>query len=317
MNADPPFVFICYPREVEAVVASLSGSLKRRMVATWYDTDITPGSRWPKVLKERLRDCGALVVMVAPGIADLSWLRREIGMARALGRPIFPVVLPGAGRPEMEALGVEKIQALRLVVEAEPPESWVRLVHDALYSAPVTAPPPVPVRPDRRSVAIAAAVAGVAGLVIGGLGGRLIHAPATPAAAVGACSGKAARIDSVSTVSPGHTGYTPSISVTVCAAAGRGHFYWLMDYTAGSIGRRFYAKAMVEGSAGTHSYRIVHDRGTGVASTRTYLVLDVPPEMEAAVSQQWISTDGAPLVPPGTDLPAGVTLISNEAPAVL
>jgi hypothetical protein len=46
-------------------------------------------------------------------------------------------------------------------------------------------------------------------------------------------------------------------------------------------------------------------------------VLDVPPEREAAVSQQWITPDGAPLVAPGTDVPPGVTSISNEMPAVL
>ena len=86
---------------------------------------------------------------VAPGIDDLTWLRREIGMARELGRPIFPIVLPGAGPIELEQLGVGRIQALRLAGE-EPPETWVRSVHDALYPATATTPSPVWVQPDRR-----------------------------------------------------------------------------------------------------------------------------------------------------------------------
>lgn len=322
MTAERPFAFICYKREVEPVVAALSASLGKRMVTTWYDTDVDAGTSWRKELKERLHACSALIVVVAPEIKDLTWLQREIGVARSLGKTIFPVVLPGAGSPDLEKLGVGRLQALRLVGD-EPPEKWIRSVHDALYlvEPAVKAPVPVPIRAAKRGAVIVAV--GIAGLVIGGLAGWFLHHPANLAATgapgreQGACGGRAARIDTISTVSPGHTGYAPLISVTVCAAAGQGHSYWLADYTAGTDGRRFYAKAELDGSTGTRPYRIVHDKTTGLASSRTYLVLDVPPEMAVTVSQQWINPDGAPLVAPGTDLPAGVTSISNEAPAVL
>jgi len=333
MSVDRPFVFLCYPHEQTAIAEALAAFLSDHLVTVWFDRYIPAGVDWRKELHKRLDGCGALIVLVAPEVPDLTWLKREIGMARELGKPIFPVLLPGAGEDERRKLGIRRIQAFRLV-DDRPARELASAVHDALYTAQPEpgGPQPGQVRPDRvrprragpgrarpgrnrprrRTLAAAAGAGLVAVLALGWLGVWLAGTsePESP----GGCAGRPAHIDAVSTVSPGHTGHTPQITVSVCTPAAAGHHYWLMDYTTSTDGRRFYAKAAV---AGTSSYRVTHSQATGESTPRTYLVVDVPPDLADQVARQWTNPDSAPLVSPGTHLPTGVTLISNEVPAVL
>jgi hypothetical protein len=322
MSAERPFVFLCHPHSVADYAAQLAQWLAERNIAVWYDQEIDPGTEWRPELAARLRACGALVVLVAPGNVDLFWINREINRAKAQNKRIFPLMMPG-GTP-IDALGALHYSK---TVDGWPQASWVREVHDHLYplnAEPVAEHPPSP-RP-RRRIVVAAAAAALAGLVgaaaLGWWIGRgdetsVGGAPAARAVATpgGGCDGRSARIDKISMASPGHTGLQPELTVTVCVPAADNHEYWLMTYTEENGNRVFYAKARIDGAAGTRPYTAVIHKDATVGSSRTYVVASVPAERSAQV-RTWIDADNAPLAPAGA-APEGLQLVSNEPVAVL
>lgn len=62
---------------------------------------IFPGQAWEQVLYQRLRSCVAVVAFVSANFNGSKWCFAELTHARALGRPIIPVVLDNTPLPEI------------------------------------------------------------------------------------------------------------------------------------------------------------------------------------------------------------------------
>jgi len=78
--------------------------IQQRLLSRGYDTaqlflnsdkqsGIEAGTKWRKVLYERLKDCRALVVLHTPNWKASQWCFAELVYAKMSGKEIFPVVL--------------------------------------------------------------------------------------------------------------------------------------------------------------------------------------------------------------------------------
>ncbi len=76
---------------------------------------ITPGSDWEKTLYREVERSEALIIVQTPNWLDSKWCFAEYTQARALGKPIFPVIETPTG----ETLIAPDIQTLNLLTDRE------------------------------------------------------------------------------------------------------------------------------------------------------------------------------------------------------
>ncbi|GAA3297040.1 toll/interleukin-1 receptor domain-containing protein [Dactylosporangium vinaceum] len=294
MSAEPPFVFVSYSRADREYANEFVARLRERDVTTWYDQDIRPGQPWQPTLEARIRTCRAVVVLMSETAINGVGVPQEITLGKRAGKRFFPVRLGPARFDSLADFQEEacldgtfpRAQWYREVRALLAPQRWWRRT-DSLVAAGVTA-----------AVLVAALLTGAA----------LLDRPAAPAKG---CGRLAAHIDAVTEESPGHTGRTPVITVTVCTPAPDGHEYWIMDWTEDGDTKRFYPKHRISGSAGTAPYPISHSGMTEVGSMRSYVVVDVPQPMAGKVRDWASADDNVPQVGPAAAAPGGVTLISE------
>jgi hypothetical protein len=301
---DRPYVFLSHSRTCRPYVRRLDRHLARRGITVWYDLKVPGGADWEADLEWHVAHAAAVVVVMSAGAENSKWVTAEISTARRQRKKIFPLLLDGTRFASLNDLQDVSVAGGRM-----PDERWIRTVRDAIGG---TAP-----RPRRWP----AAVAGVASVVLAAAGVLLLNRPDTNAEqARQACEGRAARIGKVSTVSPGHTGHEPVLTVTVCVAAPPQHEYWLMDYTEEGTIRSFYPKVQVTGTPGSKDITVTHSAATSPGSGRHYVVVDVPSERVGAVHTWLDAADdaGVPIVraSPGA-APDGLTIVSNAMPGTL
>jgi hypothetical protein len=101
---------------------------------------IPPGADWERELYEKIASSQAMIVISTPGWHDSKWCFVEFAQARALGKPIFPIVFtPGGERliaPDIQQLdlrpdhqgGLERLaqQLWTLAVNAQGGFAWDR-----------------------------------------------------------------------------------------------------------------------------------------------------------------------------------------------
>ena len=113
-----PYVFVSYAREDSDYVARLAGELEAAGISVWYDRELASGDRWELVLRQRVDNCSALVVVMSPAAAASPWVRLEVGRARwredALSR-VRPVLLAGDALPYVADLQYETVPAGQIV----------------------------------------------------------------------------------------------------------------------------------------------------------------------------------------------------------
>ncbi|GIE99925.1 FxSxx-COOH system tetratricopeptide repeat protein [Paractinoplanes rishiriensis] len=89
-------VFISYSRRDREYVTGLADHLTRAGVRVWLDTDeLAVGDRWEHVVRDRVDDCAAMIVVMSPAAEASPHVGNELQRARDQGKPILPVLLAG------------------------------------------------------------------------------------------------------------------------------------------------------------------------------------------------------------------------------
>lgn len=194
---DMPSVFVSYRRDDSAGFAGrLTDALEHRLGAdsVFRDVnDIAAGADFGAAIEHSLRQVQAVLVVIGPhwiGAADArgrrleqagDYVRREVELALATGKPVIPVLVGGAPMPAAAALppsmrGLAKRNALTLG-----DASWAADL--ARLEAALAQCAPRPVRAPRRRRLVALAVS-IAVALAGGGGWWWLRGGASDAAAV-------------------------------------------------------------------------------------------------------------------------------------
>lgn len=191
-----PRVFISYRRDDSAGFAGrLSDALEHRLGAdsVFRDVDdIAAGADFGAAIEHSLRQVQAVLVVIGPhwiGASDArgrrleqagDYVRREVELALAAGKPVIPVLVGGAPMPAAAALppsmhGLAKRNALTLG-----DASWASDLARLEAALAQSASPPLRAPYRRRLVALAVSIA----VALAGGGGWWLHGGASDAAAV-------------------------------------------------------------------------------------------------------------------------------------
>ena len=103
-------LIISYTSADRESIRPLIEGLHRLGHSVWFDQELSGGQAWWDTILERIRACDALLVTLSPAMLDSEACAREANYARALGRPILPVmirrVLPELLPPWLAALQI-------------------------------------------------------------------------------------------------------------------------------------------------------------------------------------------------------------------
>ena len=85
-------VFISHSRQDDELVRDIARRLRDAGLKPFVDfTDIPVGTEWKKILRERLREAHAMLILVTPAALRSPWMMTELGMAEGFDRDIIPV----------------------------------------------------------------------------------------------------------------------------------------------------------------------------------------------------------------------------------
>lgn len=85
--------FLSYRSADRNFVRRLAGDLTRAGIGTWLDERELDAGDDIGEIESAIRACHCLVVVLTPAAAKSSWVWREVGLARSLGKKVFPVML--------------------------------------------------------------------------------------------------------------------------------------------------------------------------------------------------------------------------------
>jgi hypothetical protein len=103
-------VFVSYARADADYVRRLAVMLARAGVDVWADDGIEPGDEWERVIRDRIAGSRAVLVVMSPAATTSQWVAVEIGLARALGKRILPLLYEGSIVPGLEHLQAEDVR---------------------------------------------------------------------------------------------------------------------------------------------------------------------------------------------------------------
>jgi hypothetical protein len=90
------YVFISYKHgEDDTYILTLAAFLEQAGVPVWFDRDLITGDRFARVIRGRIDQCSALIVVMTPAADDSVWVKREINRAQSRHKPILPLLLRG------------------------------------------------------------------------------------------------------------------------------------------------------------------------------------------------------------------------------
>jgi TIR domain/LytR cell envelope-related transcriptional attenuator len=90
------YVFISYSRRQQAYARRLAAYLGTgHGIAVWIDDELITGDRWENVIKARIDECAALIVVMSRDAEASEWVGREIARAQSKGKPVLPVLFDG------------------------------------------------------------------------------------------------------------------------------------------------------------------------------------------------------------------------------
>lgn len=91
-----PHIFISYSKKDIEFMRYLRAALEAEGFVIWVDEDqLTPSTRWWKIIEQNIEQCAAFVVIMSPNAYESDWVEREILLAENKQRPIIPVLLAG------------------------------------------------------------------------------------------------------------------------------------------------------------------------------------------------------------------------------
>jgi hypothetical protein len=143
------YVFLSYSHDDITYAATLADHLREKGLTVWVDEQIRSGERWDKIIKHKIDDCGAFIVIMSPAAEDSRWVPAELDRAIDKGKPILPLLLEGE-----VIFGLGRIQYVDVRSEALPPDQfvvWLRETCEEPESSPTvptqssSAPGPEPI----------------------------------------------------------------------------------------------------------------------------------------------------------------------------
>ncbi|HEX2905236.1 MAG TPA: toll/interleukin-1 receptor domain-containing protein [Phototrophicaceae bacterium] len=105
-------IFISYSKQNLDFARYLRALLESEHFAVWMDeVQLTPSSRWWKSIEQNIKSCAALVVIMSPEAYDSDWVERELLLAEANKKPLFPVLLAGDPWARLANIQYEDLRA--------------------------------------------------------------------------------------------------------------------------------------------------------------------------------------------------------------
>lgn len=133
-------MFLSYARRDAEKVARLEDGLRSFGAHVWLDDALVGGHEWWDAILREIRQADVFVHAISPAGVDSEACTRERAYARALGKPIVPVIV----EPTDTNLLPDDLSRLQLVAFTEPgPEHAFRLAR-ALANCPPAPPLPEP-----------------------------------------------------------------------------------------------------------------------------------------------------------------------------
>ncbi len=151
----PGHVFLSYSREDRGYVDALVEHFRDGGVEVWADHEIDYGTRWLTVIRDRIDECAAFVLVMTPKAEASRWVAEEVHRATEQDKPILPLLLDG--RPFFGLTGTQYhsviggqmprpdfVNFLRTVADGTAPLNTARpsLSSRSLFAHAVVAPPP-------------------------------------------------------------------------------------------------------------------------------------------------------------------------------
>jgi TIR domain len=126
-------------------IRPLLDGLHRLRYQVWFDQELSGGQEWWDVILGRIRACDALLLALSPAVIDSEPCAREMSYARAVGKPILPVMIE---RVRLELLP-KHIASVQIVDFTDPAGKAPFDLMGALLQlpAPLPLPDPLPVEP--------------------------------------------------------------------------------------------------------------------------------------------------------------------------
>ncbi len=96
-------IFVSYSRSDKLLVDRLVDDLRKAGHDIWVDKQsIEPGEKWWEAIFRGIDKAGAVIVCLSPEALESEWIRRELYVARGLGKFIIPVSVRACG-PQLAA----------------------------------------------------------------------------------------------------------------------------------------------------------------------------------------------------------------------
>lgn len=137
-------IFISYSSKDRPHVDELAADLDLLVddVRVWYDRELnrSGGHQWWSLILEQIRRCDVFIYALSPHVLRSEPCRREHAYARALGKPVLPVILEDV---EIRYLPVE-LQAAQLVKYQQRSREQQRSLKESLRNLPPAPPLPAP-----------------------------------------------------------------------------------------------------------------------------------------------------------------------------
>jgi hypothetical protein len=118
--------------------------LHRLRYQVWFDQELSGGQEWWDTILGRIRACDALLLALSPAVIDSEACAREMSYARAVGKPILPVMIERV-RPELLPAHLASVQ---IVDFTDPAGSAAFDLTGALLQLPAPHPLPDPLPPE-------------------------------------------------------------------------------------------------------------------------------------------------------------------------
>jgi len=89
-------IFLCYSRQNLAAMRKVEAVLRGAGFSVWTDEGLEPGMpSWTDAIEEAVAQARAMVVLLSPAAKGSKWVKREVMVADALGKLIYPILIEG------------------------------------------------------------------------------------------------------------------------------------------------------------------------------------------------------------------------------
>lgn len=147
-------IFISYNRKSRADVVTLADDLTLLGYSVWFDKELIGGHKWWDVILENIRFCEVFIFTVTQNSINATACQRELSYARALHKPIIPVLLDST--VNISLLDAD-LQALQFVDYTAPSKETLGKLNRALIGLPsmMSMPDLLPPTPEMPLSAVA------------------------------------------------------------------------------------------------------------------------------------------------------------------